>query len=275
MSFAYPVSSESILKGQNFYRIRAPISILFGGTKEDSPENFSIGDLAPIDSPVFAVAVGPDSDFFRYEIIYPDQLAQGGVNTAVLTPVNPLVLPAGVDLSTQYVDTSTEKKIFIRACDWLPNGGQVTQPIIDLIVYTKTPPTVYPTKRTPKKFTLATELSVGTVGFRFPVSGRQEASMRFFQSIGGAAISWAIEGRKIFGYQGGTPSPIERFEVLPSTAVPAATPQPFADGLFTYTPQVHGYYDELEVLITSDTVHDPSSSDTAFALAVLDIQLRD
>lgn len=275
MSFNYPPSERTIRTNQNFYRIRAPLSILFGGTKEVTPENFSIGDLAPVCSPVVAIAVGPDSDPFRYEVIYPDELAPGGINTALLTPVNPLVLPAGVDLSTNYAGTEQRREILIRALDWLPIGGQVALPVVDLIVYTKAPPTVYPTERNPKRFTIPMELVVGDTQARIPISGRQEVALRFRrEAIGGAAISWRIEGRKTFPYLGGIPVN-SRFELLASTVVPFATPHAFADGLFTYTPQAFGYYDELDIIVNSDTAHDPSSSDTAFNDVVLDVEMRD
>jgi hypothetical protein len=282
MSFDYPPSQQSVIVGQDFYRIRAPLSIFYGTIKQKLTQNFSIGDLAPVDSPIAAIAVGPDSDFYRYEVIYPDSLTESSINRSLLTPVNPFVLPTnGVDLSSPYAGTEQLKKVFLRGLDWLYGTGSFDFPIIDLIVYTKGPPTQFPTLRNPKRYILPLQLfSAQDNSIFVPIFGRNEVSVRLSlnSALAAASVSWEIEGANYLGVNpvgGQDVGDYNRFLLQASAAVPAGTPQPLGSGFFYYTPAAFGRLDELRIRITSDTDFDPSSANFAFLNAILDIEMRD
>jgi hypothetical protein len=146
-AFKYPPPSQGTLDGNSFYRVNA---LAVGGKNSD----VSIGDLIPIDVGFNAIVVGPDSDYEKYELYYPDPLAEGTLQQVAFSADSPFigaVFPNGV---AEYPGTNGQKALaFVRPVESplaFPFLGIDSNPETDLILYTGTPPIQLPRGRVVK-----------------------------------------------------------------------------------------------------------------------------
>lgn len=273
MSLTIPPSSQAVLAGQNLYRAKTP---LIGNPVDRSL--FSTGDLVSLISGSSAIAVGPDSTFFCYEIAYPDATSPNQIVTSTITPKNPLILPAGADLSQTYPGTKLEKEVFLRlldpAIDSTQNGG-ITQ-LVDLLFYLGAPPAFVPSVRNPKRETIFLLHQGGGPQITIiPIYGRRRVSVRLARRIGGD-VTLAVEGA--VGIQNNGTAVFADFAAtteLQAATVVAPWPAPHPNGLFIYDRAVHGSFDVLRLHIDSSDPHLPSSGASAYKDLFLDIQMED
>jgi len=150
MSFSYPNAGIAIINGKDFYRIKADALNLTGG----NTPSVGVADLIPIDVGFAGISVGPESDFDKYELFYPDPVAPGNYQRIEFSSAHPLIARFDVSNFEESPDTDGEKaKAFVRplgiaARDF--SSGDLINAISDIVVYTRNAPSQIATKRAPK-----------------------------------------------------------------------------------------------------------------------------
>jgi hypothetical protein len=148
MPFTYPSANQSILEGNEFYRITR---LAFS-----DEENAVFGSLIPVDVGFNALVVGPNSSFDNYECFYPDPLADGGIAVANFSTGSPFIGAVAPSPSAKYEGETfdTPKIAYIRPRNVLvplevatpgvgPFFDDFPTPLIDIIAYTgKLPPSL-------------------------------------------------------------------------------------------------------------------------------------
>jgi hypothetical protein len=207
MSFSYSPASTSILKGNDFYRVKArSIDQNSAGLETE----LGPGDLIPIDVGFSAIRVGPESDYENYELIYFDAL--GVIQVVPFSAKSPFVGSVPVDVSSPYAQGDGEtKKAFIRIADsstangaLLPSAGagRIAVTIADIIVYTGAAPTFVPTQRIPNRRSAnTTVLPLVPLFFYIPGYGREdlvvEASAMMIPDVDNA-VTMAVDGLRVY-----------------------------------------------------------------------------
>ena len=286
MAFQFNAASISVIKGDDFYRIKArSIDQASAGLETE----LGPGDLIPIDTGFSAIAVGPESDYDKYELVYFNDL--GGVQVIPFSTDRPFVGNIPVDNTTEYPDSGGElKKAYIRIADpstadgRLANAaaaGRVAVTIADIIVYTKAPPTVLPTKRYPnRRSSNIAVLPIVEEYFYIPGYGRREllveASKVLVPDV--TTVSLRVDGSRL--YQPFASNPLDTVtgtllgkvlvqslvtNLLVLTALPNTAPlvapltNDFASLSFGYNAEIDGLgrFDFYRATITSSATRRP------------------
>jgi hypothetical protein len=139
MSFPQPNSIDPVLAGQDFFRLLTQLT--------------SAGDIYESEVSALAFAMGPDSDLSAVEINYFNPITNN-VELATISPDRSLIgrLDARNDIT--YPVSKRKGRILISIEDlydpeWRPNGFddeeyEIIPPILDVIQYFTSPPSVVP-----------------------------------------------------------------------------------------------------------------------------------
>lgn len=273
MAFLYPAASISIIKGNAFYRIKAQAV----DAQDSSLTSLGPGDLIPVDVGFSAIAVGPESDYEKYELFYSDPTAPGGVQKIPFSKDAPFIGRITADNATAFPGSDGELgKVFIRIADigtlqsatsGAPAEVAIAEALADIIVYTGEVPSFLPTKRVPKIRSSNVSLEIPLLvpySFLIPGYGRRLLSVTLNKmSIPVATvISATVEGIRLYNplvstaagdgliLSGKTVDQLSITELLASTVVPN-TPDTLS---FAYNADVDGdgYFDMYRVFVTTD-----------------------
>lgn len=288
MAFTYPPASADILAGvSNFYRIRGETIDVVGSAFAD----VAPGDLIPINVGFSAIVVGPESDYEKYELFYPDPLAPGGLQSIVFSRDAPFIGNITADNSTTYGGTNQLKQAFIRIGDNGPmigtfiNGAfTLADASVDLIVYTGKPPNQLATQRVVKRREGNVALVAGINRYYIPGYGRNYFRVSCDRQLVGAApiLSVKAEGITIHlpmyssdiinpNLSGKSSTQLEQTEILPDTPLGPVAGIPITH---VHDATKDGFFDFYEVTITSDVVLLPSDFNDGRGVH-LDMEVRD
>ena len=285
MSFNYAPASTSIIKGNGFYRIKANSIDLTGGNEP----KIGPGDLIPIDVGFSAIAVGPESDYENYELIFVDPIAPGSVQVIPLSKSVPFVGSVTADNSTPYPNSGAgtggdiggePAKAFVRIADKGTLLERIVLPgkivnrtafaVADLIIYTGVPPVQLIKERTPKKRASVVPLSSGNPNnFYIPGYGRKHFTLSLLNAPPGvpigAVVSATLTGLRFFYPLDSTPGTTTgkvveaptRTILMPSAVVPSDLQNEF---VFAYNAESggKGFFDFYWLEVISDTAVLPS-----------------
>lgn len=265
MSFNYPAASISIIKGKDFYRIKADAANLTGL----SAPQIGPGDLIPIDVGFAGIAVGPQSDYDRYELFYPDPVARSSYQRIEFSVKYPLLGRFDVDNSEQVPGTDGEaSKAFIRPIG-VPiqnfTGTELINAVTDVIVYTGSPPSSAGTHRVPRVFEGYPSLTNAGLNFFYvPCFGRRHLSAHvFMQGFPVPAATIEVLGMRSFMplAAGGPPAPgspngraaaiATDVQLLAPAAIPVTGAQATSFSYDCITGG-KGFFDYLQVRIVTD-----------------------
>ena len=279
MSFKYPPASVSIIKGNNFYRIKAQaVDAISSPLTAIGP-----GDLIPVDVGFSALAVGPESDYEKYELYYPDPTAPGGVQRFPFSKDFPLMQSIVADNTVPYEDSNGEPaKAFIRIADigtlessntGAGDAPRIAEALADLIVYTGEPPNWVPTKRYPnRRSSNVPLLDAKNKSYHIPGYGRRIFTMECNKMFAGAAtVTATVFGSRLYNPLVSASAPplnvlsgrtvVQKIskELLAATAVVGANGNsPLIYSYNAEAPGSFGYFDFYTVVLDSDTDINPS-----------------
>lgn len=288
MSFSYPKASVGVTSGNKFYRIRGEtIDVAGSGFADVAP-----GDLIPINVGFHGIAVGPESDYERYELLYTDPLAPGELQSVMFSKDTPFIGGVPSDNSSNYGGLTVPKLAFVRIADsGTRNGGgpRIADASVDLVVYTGAPPSHPNTGRTHKRREGNVPITGGANVFYIPGYGRSY----FRAAVSSQAMPIAdLTGVQVFGnnlhlpmYSNASFTPglsgkilvqLEKVELLPSTPiVNPFDPSTFDQAtVYVHDARVKGYFDFYEVIIQATGDYLPSSSPTGRGVHV-SMEVRD
>jgi hypothetical protein len=281
MAFSFPQASISILKGNDFYRIKAQAV----DTISSPLTALGPGDLIPVNVGFSAIAVGPESDYEKYELLYRDETAPGGIQRMPFSKDAPFIGNITADNAQEYPNGNKEKAIvFIRIADIgtlessNTGGGAVArigEALADLKVYTNKNPVQVATKRYPNKRSSNVILKAAkNSAFYIPGYGRRIFTTECAKMLEGLAnVTATVFGIRLYNplvsstlpalleLSGRTAVQKTVTELLPATAVAGVNGNfPL---VFSYNADVDGkgYFDFYEVLLDSDTDINPSDYD--------------
>jgi hypothetical protein len=275
MSFDYPKSSFSILRGKDFYRIKSNTISLAGS---NSPE-LGPGDLIPVDVGFSGVAVGPESDYDKYELFYPDPVARGNYQRIEFSVKYPLLGRFDVDNGESVANADGEvARAFIRpigvAIKDLAGTGMINA-VSDVIVHTGKPPEIAGTLRVARVFEgYPSIISAGPNAFYVPCFGRRHLSAHVFAAGSGnpaPIITFEVIGMRSFmpleasgpAASGSPNGRAAEIATLTQLQAPTAVPISGLDAVaYSYDCITggKGFFDYLQVKIESDTDIVPSDS---------------
>lgn len=280
MSFNYPNASTSIINGAGFYRVKAR------SIDRDSvglENELGPGDLIPIDVGFSAIAVGPESAYDKYELIYFDN--SGGISVIPFSTKRPFVGDIPTNNAEEYVDGGKEKrKAFIRIVDPSTANGslavtagvsRIAVVFADVIIYTKTPPTTLPTSRAPlRRSANIPTITFIPVDFFIPAYGRKiltvEGSVMKVPDVDND-VTMTVSGIRIYHpfysdplsseekMRGKAMSQATQTELLPATALPNTTPavpklfDPALSFGYNAEQDAKGYFDFFRVTLIGAT----------------------
>ncbi len=190
MSFDYPAASISVIKGNGFYRIKAQSVEATGAVLSA----IGPGSIIPIDVGFNGIAVGPESDYERYELLYIDPTAPGGVQRFPFSKDFPLVSRIVSNNAEAYPNADGDlAKAFVRIVDF--GSFQGAEALTDLIIYTGAPPQQVPTKRVPKRNSANVDiLSGGGFTHFFPGYGRRIVTVAAARNVSGTDVTMTTTG---------------------------------------------------------------------------------
>lgn len=273
MSFSYPPASLSIIRGKDFYRIKAEAVNLIGSL---APE-IGPGDMIPIDVGFTGISVGPQSDYDKYELFYPDPVAQGNYQRIEFSAKHPLLGRFDIDNKEQVPASNGEvAKAFIRPLGVPASnfaGTLIINATTDVIIYTGAPPNQIATHRTPRVFEGDPAITnAGLNYFYVPCFGRRHLSAHVFASgFPLPVVTFEVLGMRSFMplQAAGLPSPgsangraaefVTDVQLQAPTAVPAGGLQAASFGYDCITGG-KGFFDYLQVRIVSSQNVVPSDT---------------
>jgi hypothetical protein len=273
-AFNYPPASASTLAGNGFYRINAlQFPGLPGGLE------VGVGDLIPINVGFNAIAVGPDSDFDKYELYYPDPLADGDLQQALFSAKNPFIGLISPDNVAEYPNTFGEKAIaFVRPIV-SPNPAAFTQlgsnPEVDIIVYTKALPSVLPRGRVDKNCTGYIPVGASPILPVHSISGygREHFQCLLANETLSSSVDVIVQGINAdypANQSGGIAEKVLEYELVASTTVSAGD-----RFKYVHNSRVDGFFDFFSVIVTtagSDILPSDSTSQQSIWLS---LEVRD
>lgn len=273
MSFVYPAASLSIIRGKDFYRIKAEaVNLINSLAPEIGP-----GDMIPIDVGFAGISVGPQSDYDRYELFYPDPIAQGNYQRIEFSTKHPLLGRFDIDNKEQVPASNGEvAKAFIRplgvpASDF--TNSLIINALTDVIVYTGAPPSQIPIHRAPRVFEGDPAITNAGLNYFFmPCFGRRHLSAHVFASgFPVPTVTFEVLGLRSFmplvaGGPGGPGSQNGRsaefvtdVRLLAPAAVPVFGTQAASFGYDCITGG-KGFFDYMQVRIVSNQNVVPSTT---------------
>jgi len=283
MSFTYPAASISVIKGNGFYRIKANSVAVVGNVLT----SVGPGSLIPIDVGFNGIAVGPESDYEKYELLYIDPTAPGSIQVIPFSKDSPILGRVTSDNAEAYPGADGEKgKAFVRIADFGSFRG--AQCITDLLIYTGAEPSQLPTKRSPKRKSANVNIVISGEGSShyFPGYGRRIATIGAARNVSGTDVTMVTKGyvlgaRKDFstaavtaGVAGREVDPTQALvEIeLDSQVVTAANDWIY----FQHNADTDGYFDFYGVTLTG-TVASNIADATEFGYRgfLLSVEMRD
>lgn len=285
MSFSYAPGSRSTIEGNGFYRIKAqPIE---GSFATPTLANIGPGSLIPIDVGFSAIAVGPESDYEKFELLYPDPTAPFGVQRMPFSKDRPLIGKVTSDNVGVYPDANGQiAQAFVRIADLgsvqtassTPNGplvsaSRIMESWVDLQIYTGAPPSSFPTKRVPNRRTGFIDISTGAVDFTYliPGYGRRILEAWATRGLAGASVdmtlSGIINGPVLEGLAGnGNGRTVARQGIHHQTDILAGPTTVSGATRFRHhhNADTNGYYDYYELLVTNVSADLPATINNFF-----------
>lgn len=191
MSYPQPESTTYAVNGYPFFRLNTLLT--------------SPGDIYESEQGALAFVLGPDSDVARVQINYFDNQVETFVNQTVITTDRSLVGQIAARMSDTYAPAGRPGRILLSPVDLydpnyrptgiLPNVDtlQFITPVLDVIQYFSTPPTLVP-KRNDRVYRFQEiELPSGASYIVVPYWGRKFGSVRVTNLTTGD-LTWTLLG---------------------------------------------------------------------------------
>lgn len=119
--YPQPLSSKSVLEGQEFFRLNTPFQ--------------SNGDIYEIDTSVKAIVIGPDSDIQNVRCYYYDVQAPGQIGSALISVNDPFVTRMNAFMGQEYPTLGAKARVLVTADDLVPHGDIIWDGVINSISY--------------------------------------------------------------------------------------------------------------------------------------------
>jgi len=249
MTFPQPPSTEAILNGQNFFRLKTQLA--------------GAGDIYESENSGHAIALGPDSDIAIVNVFYYDELTRfdfpsildpSKVSSVQISPERPFTGRLNARMDTVYPLTGQPARILIAPADlfvpfYLPPGFSVMQDAIayepvflDIIQYFVELPSLYPNRgdKTYRYVYAYPTLAAGGSSFiLIPSYGRKSGFFTFKNLDPALAVTVRVFGLKFSTSNPPGPAGTQQTQIFTSVIAVSGT------DVFPFNSSISGIWDMM------------------------------